>query len=176
MADKMIYCKTCGKEMAKNATVCPNCGAKNKKNNVFSIIGIIFVVIFAVGVIGGLTSDNSNSKGSVVDPAASYVELVEETASRGLEVENGVDGITIEKEAYTWYFKGTVINNKTSDLSYAQVEINLYDADGALLGTAMDNVNNLKAGGKWKFKAMTLLSQDELKEVASWELGDVTGW
>jgi len=28
--DELVPCKTCGSEIAKNAKVCPNCGAKNK--------------------------------------------------------------------------------------------------------------------------------------------------
>ena len=37
--------------------------------------------------------------------------------------------------------------------SYLQIEYNLYDADGAQIGTALANINNLKAGGTWKFEA-----------------------
>lgn len=45
-----------------------------------------------------------------------------------------------------------------------------------LLETAMDNVNNLQGGKKWKFKAISLLDSDTLKEVTKYEIGDVTGF
>ena len=56
---------------------------------------------------------------------------------------------------------------------YIQVEYNLYDADGAQVGTALANTNNLKAGGSWKFEAIGTASPDE---VASYELVDVTSF
>ena len=172
---KLTTCKACGAEIAKSAKVCPHCGAKNKHKSVLGIIGGVFLIIIGLGLlIGGL--GGSGDSGKTVDPTAAYLNAVEEAASRGLELEGGESAIELEKDTFAWYFRGTVVNNKTSDLAYCQVEINLYDADGALLGTALDNVNNLKAGGKWKFKAMTLLSSDELNEVASWELGDITGY
>lgn len=58
-------------------------------------------------------------------------------------------------------------------MSYIQVEYNLYDADGAQVGTALANTNNLKAGGTWKFEAVGTASPDE---VASYERVDVTGF
>ena len=48
-----------------------------------------------------------------------------------------------------------------------------YDADGAQVGTALANTNNLKAGGTWKFEAVGTASPDE---VASYERVDVTGF
>ena len=68
---------------------------------------------------------------------------------------------------------GTLTNNTDSDKSYIQVEYVIYDADGAQIGTALANTNNLKAGGTWKFEAASTVEPDE---VASWELADVTGF
>ena len=52
--NKMTTCKTCGKEMAKSAKICPSCGAKNKKlGGVLVAIGIVIVLIAFVGSLGG---------------------------------------------------------------------------------------------------------------------------
>lgn len=56
---KLIKCEVCGKEIAENATTCPNCGAKNKNNNesastglkvICFLIPLIGIIIFAVNI------------------------------------------------------------------------------------------------------------------------------
>jgi hypothetical protein len=49
---------------------------------------------------------------------------------------------------------GTVVNRRKNKLAYAQITFNLYDDDGAQVGTAIANVNGLEPGGSWKFKAI----------------------
>ena len=68
---------------------------------------------------------------------------------------------------------GTLTNNIDSDKSYVQVEYTFYDKDGAQIGTGLANTSNLKAGGIWKFEAMSGVDPDE---VASYERVSVTGW
>jgi hypothetical protein len=36
-----------------------------------------------------------------------------------------------------------------------QITYNLYDESGARVGTALANINDLEAGGSWKFRAVT---------------------
>lgn len=55
---KMVKCKTCGADIAKNAKVCPNCGAKNKKPPVALIV---IVAIFAIGIIGAAAGGGSET-------------------------------------------------------------------------------------------------------------------
>ncbi len=66
---------------------------------------------------------------------------------------------------------GTVINNTTRTIGYAQVEINLYDTDMSLVDSTLDNINNLEPGSKWKFKAPIL---DD--NVNSYKIKDVSGF
>lgn len=47
---RMKSCKTCGTQIAKNAKVCPSCGAKNKKN-IFKRVWFWFLCIIALFVI-----------------------------------------------------------------------------------------------------------------------------
>jgi hypothetical protein len=48
---------------------------------------------------------------------------------------------------------GTVRNNCGKDFSYVQVTFKLFDRSGNVVGTALANQNDLKAGETWKFKA-----------------------
>lgn len=47
---KLTVCKICGNQIAKNAKVCPNCGAKNTrtKQTVLTVVGVLVVL----GIIG----------------------------------------------------------------------------------------------------------------------------
>ena len=48
---------------------------------------------------------------------------------------------------------GTIKNNSSHTYTYAQVGINLYDANGILLGSTLSNINNFRPGKYWKFQA-----------------------
>lgn len=66
---------------------------------------------------------------------------------------------------------GTVVNNTNRTIGYAQVEINLYDSEGSLVDSTLDNINNLEPNGTWKFKAPIL--EDN---VSNYKIKDVTGF
>lgn len=69
------------------------------------------------------------------------------------------------------YVTGEVVNESAKTYSYAQVEINLYDASGAQVGSTLANVNNLAPGATWKFKAPVLedsATKSQVKEVTGW--------
>ena len=66
---------------------------------------------------------------------------------------------------------GRVKNNSSFNKSYVQVEINLYDRNGDLLDSTMDNINNLESGQTWSFKAMILDNR-----VLSYKIMDVSGF
>lgn len=60
---KMTTCKTCGKEVAKSAKICPHCGAKLKsKKPIFIALGVIvLIIIIAIASFGGSSSTTSGS-------------------------------------------------------------------------------------------------------------------
>lgn len=74
-----------------------------------------------------------------------------------------------------WQISGKLTNNSDRDLSYVQIQYVLYDKDGVQIGTALDNTNNLKAGGTWKYNASSL-DVDNLDEVDSYEIAEVSGF
>ena len=59
--DKMTTCKVCGASIAKSATTCPQCGAKQKKRH--PVLGII-IAIFGICMIAAALNDMGD------DPAA----------------------------------------------------------------------------------------------------------
>ena len=174
-----MFCSNCGNEIDENVKFCPHCGfnfstnkeaevpAANdvninnnpKTNNggclsqIFSIIGafifisIIFNVFFSD--LGGISSTNEGKSSSL-----------EVTESHSCSLGYGARAIC-----------GTVVNNSSRNVGYAQVEINLYDKNGNLVGSTMDNINNLEANGTWKFQAAII--EDN---VATYKVKNVTGF
>lgn len=54
----LTTCKECGKEVSAKADKCPNCGvAIKKKRGCLANIGIVFLLLIVIGVIGNLMSD-----------------------------------------------------------------------------------------------------------------------
>lgn len=56
MATKLMQCKSCGKEIAKSAKVCPGCGAKNKAPlgaRILATTGILFLAIVIIAISQG---------------------------------------------------------------------------------------------------------------------------
>lgn len=126
------------------------------------IIFFIFIFVFVVNVVSSLGKDQN------ITGDTDGVNQNETVDIPDLEIVNG--NVEIESDSFASYFVGIVQNNTNKDYSYAQIVFNLYDKDGNLVGTALDNINNIKAGGTWKFKALAL------EEYSTWELDEITGW
>ena len=70
----MKKCKHCGQEIANSAKICPHCGGKNGVNG--CLVGIIaFLVICAIGVMGG--RGNSSSSNRTVTSGTAEVSVPE---------------------------------------------------------------------------------------------------
>lgn len=81
MSKKMLVCKTCGQEIAKNAKVCPHCGAKNKARvPVFAIIAVVVILIIIVAASGG------NDTPTLVDGTTPSQESVESKTPEAFKV------------------------------------------------------------------------------------------
>lgn len=169
---KMIQCKSCSKEIASNAKACPNCGAKNKKpfyKRGWFIVLVVFVLLYAIGTSG---SDDTANKGT--DDGSSQTASVDKPKEEVKKEKYEIIGeVTSETDSMATYIKGVIKNNSGRDVSYAQITYTLYDKDGNQLGTAMDNINDLKKDGTWKFKAMGMNTDGE---IASYELSEITGF
>ena len=79
-----------------------------------------------------------------------------------------------DSAGFAYYIEGTVTNKLSKDYSYVQIEFICYDKDGANLGTAIDNTNNLLSNQTWKFKAMSLFS--DVKQVDHCDFHEITSW
>lgn len=115
------------------------------------------------------------SSGATTETTASEAASTEAASTEAAPVEDyTVSDETLDtSNPYAAYITGTLTNNKDTDVSYVQVEYVLYDADGAQIGTALANTNNLKAGGSWKYEAYVTA---DAASIASFELAEITGF
>ncbi len=162
----MKICKDCGEEISKDAKVCPKCGKEQRNFFQKHIIITIILVLFILGVIasaGTTTSSNNNANGTSPSSATS----VSQSTEKFTLVSHQMTG-----NEFSNYIEGEIKNNTDKQYTYVQVTFILYDENGAQLGTAMDNINNLEANGTWKYKAVALTTEN----VASYKLSEITGW
>lgn len=129
--------------------------------NLLSLLGLAIAVFLAVGSVDSRgTTGNTNLSTPTRDPSST-------PSKPDLEVLD----YSAKSEEYARYVVGTVRNNSDRNYSYVQVEVNLLDKSGNVVGSTLANVNNLGPGKKWKFKAIILE-----EEARSFEIKDVTGW
>lgn len=128
--------------------------------------GLLAVLI--VAAIGSASSGSSPKQpavsGAISSPAPTGAgEAAGSNANAQMpDLELVDNAVGEERDNFSLYLTGTVRNNRDKDYSYTQITFNLYDAEGNQIGTAVDNINNFKAGGTWKFKAMALESVDAI--------------
>lgn len=73
------------------------------------------------------------------------------------------------EEDYSAGVKGTAKNTSGETLGYVSVKAKFYDESDALIESSLDNVNDLEAGGEWKFDVM--YPGTETDKVDSYEIG-----
>ena len=166
-------CKHCQSEIPAKAKICPVC----KKKQGMKTWQAVLIVFLALVLIGGLAG-GSGSKDEAPTQSDQVVENETNTTTEEPKEEKQekytIEGdITESKDKYSLNLEGILRNNTDRDLNYIQISFNVYDKDGNLLGTALDNANHLKAGGTWKFKAVYFSSDNEADH---WELAEVSGF
>lgn len=117
---------------------------------------VVFVIII-ISIIGAFASpeetENLNTKND-------GTQSVSKEDKKKKEKYSFVEEPRLEKDGNEYYemkyIVGTIKNNTSKKTSYIQVTFSIYDKDGNVIGSAIDNVNYIEPGGTWKFKAMIL--------------------
>lgn len=131
--NKMTTCKTCGKEMAKSAKVCPSCGAKNKKP---FFTRPWFIAIVALIIIGSIASGGKSESGNTT-------KVADKTNSNNSEVKDTAAESTTIAIEYADY---------TVDDLMAQLEENALKASNDHKGENVritGKLNNIDSSGKY---------------------------
>lgn len=84
------------------------------------------------------------------------------------------DGWKVESDTPFSKVVGTVSNTSDKAVSnLATITFDVLDASGANLGSCLDTVNTIDAGGKWKFEATCMV---EMPEDSTVRFKDITGF
>lgn len=166
------FCAQCGSPIPPSAKFCAKCGSragavisentstvhleKKAKANVKKGCLLIMVGAFILGFLVLIISVSTCSKAlkSIDNPP-------------GLSLENHR---LVRGEYGVKFVAGTISNSGSKNYEYAQVEINLYDRSGNLIGSTLANVNNLGPGQRWKFEAPVIqddISKYEIKGITA---------
>lgn len=160
-------CKECGSEVSSKG-VCPKCGKDQRNFFVKHKVITFILILFVIAAIIGMSGENKTS-----DDSTKTTSSTASTKQEKFTLQDGHKG-TADKYGMSYTIEGTIKNNTDKQYSYVQVTFNLYDSDGAQIGTALANINNLEPNGLWKFKASG--SFGDGKTVASYKLMEITGW
>ena len=139
------------------------------------ILGAVVLVLAALGSpdesatstsaasVAGDVSDDAATDAVAAEPEEDYLMRDGDFALLELDSSRGQFGnLTIT---------GAVKNLSSREKGYVQVEINLLDNSGAIVGSTLANVNNLAGGQIWRFEAPAL--QDN---AARFEVKAITGF
>jgi len=157
------------------------------KKSIFKKWWFWVIIVIFIGIIANAGDDNKTSTEQVsidettkgTQAGATIAETIKETtikpAPKPTEAKKP-DYEILEYDDKTDEFGSLIIvgkikNNTGKEQSYVQVEINLYDKDGAQVGSTLANVNNLEVDAIWAFEAYVLE-----ENVASYKIKDVTGF
>jgi len=81
-------------------------------------------------------------------------QLHPDADSTSVCLERGKRSSEVDEYDIATTITGTVKNNCGRDFSYVEIDFKLFDHKGNVVGTAMANQTNLKAGETWKYKAV----------------------
>lgn len=113
-------------------------------------------------------STNEGTAGSTEEAQASANQNGSAASS---ESKYSITDEQLTGDSYSAHITGTFTNTSGQDLSYVEVDYNLFDAEGAQIGTAFTNTTNLADGATWKFDAYCT---EGLSDIATFKLVDVT--
>lgn len=120
-------------------------------------------VIYPPDPVSQAATDAARKTEAAYAPEIAALTAADAEVARRAAEEYEIDGLVLLQKTlkgvrgdFSGEITGTVVNQRDRTLSYVQITFNLYDETGALVGTALANVNNLEAGGRWNFRAVTL--------------------
>jgi RNA polymerase subunit RPABC4/transcription elongation factor Spt4 len=153
MAEKMVNCKACGKEIAKSTRVCPGCGKRNKKPLWQTILIILAALIFLsiIANTGGgskksetatVSQNTENSSGSENSETAGVLQNTKNSSGKPQTKANfikaGMYKVGSEIAA------GEYVVESTGSLGYYQISSDSTGEFGSII--VNDNLNRGEFG------------------------------
>lgn len=165
---KLVRCKTCGERIAKSAKICPHCGAKKKPGALRVIFGLFFLFVGIILLAAAIATMSPSPKSP---SGENPIQALSNTVSKSLLEEVDPPQIAVDQFGLR-SISGSMKNISGTTLSYAQIIFALFDSQGAQVGTAVANINNLVADAVWKYSATPLTTEP----FASFQLSEINAF
>lgn len=161
---------------------------RHTARKILLVVCVLVVLLLAVSCAGGSGSNSSTvstSDGTAASQNGTTTNTTDSQAqsdqSSGEQAQSdqadaskySITDEQLAEENYVTQITGTFTNTSGKELDYVQLSYNLYDSDGAQIGTAYANTTHLANGAVWKFEAYCTKDADE---IASYQLTDVTAY
>ena len=174
----IIKCHECNKDISSTAVACPNCGAKpKKKTTIGEFLSVCIGIVLAFVIFGGgsktqdQTMNSPKPVNSIQQPTSTLATQNTTQNKVTVNSELSAEDLQFSKDTYTGFVKGKIVNTTGKKITYAQVEINLFDETGAQVGSTMANINNFEPNAVWKFEAPVLV-----QSAVSAKIAGITKW
>ena len=112
------------------------------------------VLMIVAAFVGWIIFRDDRSSPNVPGPAATSTISASQDRDPATCLERGKRSSEVDEYEVATTITGTVKNNCGKDFSYVEIQFKLFDHKGNVVGTAMANQTNLKAGETWKYKAV----------------------
>ncbi len=128
---------------------------KKKKLKVWQIVLIVIGGLFILGIFSSLIKNNDNSS---LDNELNSFGNIDSYSNEKLIILN-------HKQTYSDYgnliISGSAKNTAGRELGYCSIDVKFYDFDNAVIGTSLDNINDLGEDETWKFEVYYLGTDTE---------------
>lgn len=128
----------------------------------------ILTAVSSLVLTAGCTGDdtefedgNGNGDGNGDPDVEEVVDILEHEMLRENEGEIS-ESVSVE---------GRAENTSDDRLSYVEIRVRFYDANGDLLDSGIDNINDFDSGQVWRFEVSYLGFGDDAAEVDSYDIG-----
>ena len=137
----------------------------SKRNIVLISVCAVLIVILGILLFNRFGNDDNNIKEYDEFVYENYVILKGstgklETYDKSLYIE-GYKGSYDE----TYYINGTLKSNEAEKQDFVVIRFNLYDKNGKLLGDAIAGINDVEKDKEYKFKAVSLTTDEDARKV-----------
>lgn len=128
----------------------------------------VLITLLAAGLLTACgskpsTSTEKKEEAPAVEEKAETSQEKKEEPKEATKADYEITELAVDESGYSPVATGVLKNNTNKDLNYVQIQFAVKDADGNKLGDALANVSSLKAGGTWKFKAQSFVTEDGAK-------------
>jgi len=137
---------------------------QKKKNSKWIILIVVLASLYYLVPIGlfvfAMITDTYKTEYKVLSDGTVQID------KNKITIQAGVKG-HYDEEKGIYYIEGKVTNNTDKEYNYLDINYQLYNAEGEVLGEATSFIQNLGAGKTWNFKAT--YAEIDAKDVESFE-------